>query len=142
MNDADLPADRLATCRDCGHEVSTTALACPGCGAPFPYKPNWDGYGFEWKTEASLLGLPLVHISFKYRANRTPVVARGWLAIGQFSSGVVNISQFGFGPFAVSQFAVAGVALSQICTAVAAVCQIGFVYEGWGQLVWRLKDLI
>jgi hypothetical protein len=137
------PSDaKLTHCRDCGHEVSTGALACPHCGAPFPYLDHWDGYGWEWKSRAALLGMPLVHISFKYRANRMPVVARGWLAVGQFSYGFVNISQFGFGPFAVSQFAVAGVALSQFCAAVVAVCQIGIVYDGWGQLVWRVADLL
>ncbi len=129
-------------CRDCQHVVSTTAVACPECGAPFPYRDTWDGYGFEWKSARTLLGLPLVHVSFKYRANRTPVVAKGWIAVGQFSAGFLNISQFGVGPFAISQFALAGVALSQICAAVVAVCQIGIVFDGFGQVIVRLKDLL
>ena len=28
----------LVPCRDCGHQVDTSALACPGCGATDPGK--------------------------------------------------------------------------------------------------------
>lgn len=128
-------------CRECEQSVSTSAPMCPQCGAPWPAKPDWDGYGFEYKSKAELLGLPLIHVSFKYRANFTPVVARGWLAAGQFSCGFVNLSQFGLGPFCLSQFAIAGAAVSQICAAVVAVCQIGLVYDGWGQVLLKLVDL-
>ena len=69
----------MADCRDCGHHVSTTAVSCPECGAPCPANADWDGWGFEYKSKASLLGLPLLHVSFKYRRNRIPVVANGWL---------------------------------------------------------------
>ena len=129
-------------CRDCGREVSTNAPSCPGCGAIQPYKAEWDGYGFEYKSETTLIGLPLVHVSFKYRPNRVPVVAKGWVAVGQFSAGFVNISQFGVGPICVSQFALAGVAVSQICASILGVCQIGVLYDGVGMLVYRLKDLL
>lgn len=130
----------LSTCRDCGIQVSNQAMACPECGAPYPYKEKWDGWGYEYKSDATLLGLPLVHVSFKYRFNRTPVIARGWLAIGQFSAGFVNISQFGVGPFCLSQFALAGVAIMQMGAAVMALCQIGLTYTGLGQVVIELKE--
>ncbi len=38
--------------------------------APYPAKEKWDECGFEYKSEATLFGLPLLHISFKYRPNR------------------------------------------------------------------------
>ena len=129
-------------CRECGNEVSTQAPMCPQCGAVQPYKPVFDGWGYEYKSDATLLGLPLVHVSFKYRPNYTPVVARGWLAIGQFSAGFFNLSQFGVGPFCVSQFALAGAAVMQMGVAAVAVCQIGLVYDGLGMLLYRLKDLL
>lgn len=128
-------------CRDCQREVSPAAWACPECGAPSPADPDWDGWGYEYKSNAVFLGLPLLHVAFKFRQNRMPVVAKGWLAIGQFSYGFVNLSQFGVGPFCLSQFALAGVALSQICAAPLAICQIGVVYNGWGQLVFKLVDI-
>jgi hypothetical protein len=55
----------MKPCRECKHQISEQALACPQCGAPFPAKDKWDGYGFEYKSGVTLGGLPLVHISFK-----------------------------------------------------------------------------
>jgi hypothetical protein len=55
----------------------------------------WLGIGVQIATEHS--GLPLLHISIKYRSNRRPVVAKGLIAIGQFACGVCPLSQFGEG---------------------------------------------
>jgi hypothetical protein len=133
----------MKTCRECNHRVSAQAVACPGCGAPHPAREKWDGYGFEYKSQSTFLGWPLVHISFKYRPNRVPVVARGIIAIGQFGVGLVNISQFGIGLFSLSQFTVAGYALAQFAAAYACIAQIGiYVEQGYGQFVVRLADLL
>lgn len=35
-------------CRECKHEISEQAMACPNCGAPFPAKDKFDGWGFEY----------------------------------------------------------------------------------------------
>ena len=130
------------TCRDCQHEVSNDAPLCLHCGAPYPHKPVWDGYGFEWQTQSTLFGLPLIHISFKYTKRLRPKVARGILAIGQFSAGVVNISQFGIGPICISQFSIAVLALSQFTAACYAICQLGLVIDGIGQKLFRFADLL
>ena len=50
----------MKPCRECGHEVSGQALACPNCGAPQPAREKWDGWGFEYKSEATLFGWPLL----------------------------------------------------------------------------------
>ncbi|MFB3826326.1 MAG: zinc ribbon domain-containing protein [Bryobacteraceae bacterium] len=133
----------MKPCRECRREVSEQAFSCPQCGAPYPAKDKWDGWGYEYKSETTLFGLPLIHISFKYRPNRTPVVARGIVAIGQFGCGVVTIAQFGAGLVSVSQFALAGYALAQIGIAYSLVAQIGlFVHQGRGQLVRSLGQLL
>ena len=133
----------MKNCRDCRHEVSEQAMACPHCGAPFPAKEKWDGWGFEYKSQAELLGLPLIHISFKYRPNRRPVVAKGVIAVGQFACGIFTLSQFGIGVVSVSQFTVAGFALAQFALAYSLVAQFGlYIHEGHGQLVRNLMDLI
>ncbi len=103
----------MKPCRECQHEVSEQATACPKCGAPFPAKEKWDGWGFEYKTEATFLGVPWLHISFKYLPSKRPVPARGIIAIGQFAFGVFTLSQFGIGVVSVSQFTIAGYALAQ-----------------------------
>ena len=132
----------MKTCRDCRQEVSEQAFACPHCGAPYPAREKWDGWGFEYKSEARLMGLPLIHISFKYRANRRPVPAVGVIAIGQFACGIVTLSQFGVGVVSVSQFTVAGFALAQFALAYSLVAQMGlYLHEGHGQFVVSLLQL-
>jgi len=133
----------MSKCRECHHQVSADAVACPGCGAPYPARAKWDGYGFEYRSDTTLFGLPLLHISFKYRPNRTPVVARGVIAIGQFACGGLTLSQFGIGLISISQFTVAGFALAQFALAYRLIAQIGIhVQEGTGQFVIRLADLL
>ena len=133
----------MTTCRECNHQVSKDALACPGCGAPYPAKKKWDGYGFEYKSGTSLFGWPLLHVSFKYRPSRMPVPAKGVIAIGQFACGGVTLSQFGIGIISVSQFTIAGFALAQFAAAYELIAQFGvYVNEGVGQMVISLSDLL
>ncbi len=133
----------MKPCRECKHEVSEQATACPNCSAPFPAREKWDGRGFEYKTEATFLGLPLLHISFKFRPNRVPVPARGVVAIGQFAGGIFTISQFGIGLVSLSQFTIAGYALAQFAFAYSLIAQFGiYIHEGHGQLVKSLSELL
>ena len=48
----------MKPCRDCQREVSEQAFACPQGGAPYPARESWDGWGYEYKSELSLAGLP------------------------------------------------------------------------------------
>ena len=133
----------MKNCRDCRHAVSEQAMTCPHCGAPFPAKDKRDGWGFEYKSQAEILGLPLIHVSFKYRPNRRPVVAKGVVAIGQFACGIVTLSQFGIGVVSVSQFTIAGFALAQFALAYSLIAQMGlYIHEGHGQIVRDLLKLI
>ena len=133
----------MKPCRECQHEVSEQAAACPSCGAPFPAREKWDGWGFEYRSEATILGWPVLHISFKFRPNRVPVPARGIFAIGQFACGVFTLSQFGVGVVSVSQFTVAGYALAQFAFAYSLIAQFGiYIQEGHGQLVISLSELL
>ena len=133
----------MLSCRECQQNVSEQARACPHCGAPFPAKEKWDGWGFEYKSEASLLGMPLLHISFKYRPNRVPVPAKGVFAIGQFACGIFTLSQFGLGVVSVSQFTIAGYALAQIAFAYSLIAQLGiYIHQGRGQFVRSLSEIL
>jgi hypothetical protein len=132
----------MKPCRACKREISEQAVACPHCGAPFPAKDKWDGWGFEYKSEATLLGLPWIHISFKYRPNRMPVPAKGIIAIGQFAIGVLTLSQFGIGIVSISQFTIAVYALAQFALAYRLIAQIGiYLHEGVGQFVRSIPEL-
>ncbi len=120
----------MKECRECRHEISEQAHACPRCGAPFPARDHWDGYGFEYKSKTSILGMPLIHISFKYRQNRMPVVAKGFISIGQFGAGIINISQFGVGVISISQFTIGMYALAQFAIAYSCVPGRAFFQQG------------
>ena len=133
----------MKPCRECKRQVSEQAFACPQCGAPYPAQDAWDGWGYEYKSRVAIAGLPLVHVSFKYRPNRRPVVARGVIAIGQFACGVVCIAQFSVGLLSISQFTVAVFAVAQSAAAYSLVAQFGvYVAEGHGQLVFQLSRLL
>ena len=133
----------MKPCRECKHQVSEQAIACPSCGAPYPAREAWDGFGYEYKSRLTIAGLPLVHVAFKYRANRTPVVAKGIIAIGQFACGVVCVAQFSIGVLSISQFTIAGIAIAQFAIAYSLVAQIGlYVAEGHGLLVFQLSRLL
>jgi hypothetical protein len=133
----------MQPCRECKHQISEQAAACPNCGAPFPAQAVWDGRGYEYKSRATFLGYPMLHISFKYRPTGVPVVARGIIAVGQFGVGVVNISQFGVGVVSIGQFTIAGFALAQFAFAWELIAQIGiYVNKGYGQLVISLAELL
>ncbi|GBC60276.1 zinc-ribbon domain-containing protein [Desulfonema ishimotonii] len=133
----------MKECRECGHLVSEQAFACPDCGAPYPAREKWDGWGFEYKSKAGVFGLPLVHISFKYRPDRMPVPAKGIISIGQFGAGIINISQFGIGIISISQFTIAFYALAQFAVAYSAIAQFGLVISrGYGQLVISIGEIL
>jgi len=133
----------MKPCRDCGHTVSEDAVACPQCGAPRPAEQRWNGYGYEYKSPLTILGLPLIHICFKYRLDKGPVVAKGIIAVGQFACGIVTIAQFGIGVVSVCQFTIAGFALAQFAAAYSLVAQLGlYVHQGHGQLVKSVAELM
>ncbi len=133
----------MRPCRECQQDVSEQATACPRCGAPFTAKEKWDGWGFEYKSKATFVGLPLLHISFKYGPNRVPVPARGVIAIGQFALGIFTISQVGVGVVSISQFTIAAYALAQFAFAYSLIAQFGiYVQEGRGQIVRSLSELL
>jgi len=113
----------LAACRDCQHAVSLSAPACPHCGAPAPANAEWSGSGYEYKSSATLLGLPLVHVAFGRDRHNRRRVATGIVAIGQFGRGVITIAQFGVGAVFVGQFGVGMLALGQFAAGACVAAQ-------------------
>jgi hypothetical protein len=100
-----------------------------------------DSLGFEYKSR-TVLGLPLIHICFKYRSNGVPIPAKGFIAIGQFGIGVITISQFGIGLISISQFTIAGFALAQVAFAYSLIAQVGiYIDQGYGQIVRSIAEI-
>jgi hypothetical protein len=132
----------MRACRRCGQSVLQEVVACPNCGATNPAKTA-EGWGFEYKSDATILGLPLLHISFKYRLDRVPVPAKGIIAIGQFACGLVTLSQFGLGVIGLGQFTIAGYTIAQFALAYSLIAQFGvYLHQGYGQFVASLAELL
>ena len=70
--------------------------------------------GFEWKTKASLFGIPLVCVAYGRDERGKIRVARGFLAIGQFAVGGIVVAQFGAGLLAIGQFVTGGFVIGQL----------------------------
>jgi CubicO group peptidase (beta-lactamase class C family) len=132
----------MGKCRKCQQEVSEQASVCPGCGASFPAAKKRKYRGFEYKSRATILGIPLLHISFKYRPNWVPLPAKGIISIGQFGMGIVNISQFGIGIISLSQVTLAFYALAQVALAFSLIAQVGvYVHQGRGPIVTSVAEV-
>jgi len=133
-------------CRECRHQVSEQAFSCPECGAPYPSRESFDGWGYEYRSKIAVAGLPLIHVSLKYRPNGIPVPACGVIAIGQFACGIFCIGQFSVGAVSLSQFTIAGLAVAQFSVAYALLGQFGlYLGKGYGQFVvslWKLLGVL
>lgn len=147
----------LTRCRECQTQISTEAVSCPHCGAPYPAKTKWHGRGFEWKSEQTFYGYPLVHIAWGRDENNRVRVAKGVIAIGQFGVGLITFAQFGIGVlfgfgqfifgltgiaqfaitalFGIGQFAVGYIAIGQFALGYYALAQIGYGKFLWSQAV-------
>ena len=40
----------MKPCRECKREISEQAMTCPQCGAPYPTRERWAGWGIESKS--------------------------------------------------------------------------------------------
>jgi len=143
----------LTSCRECGGQVSDEAKACPHCGAYRPGNQEWNGWGVDWKSEATYGGFPLVHVAFGRDRRGKIRVAKGVIAVGQFAVGLITIAQFGVGLlfglgqiiggltalaqvavtpyFAIGQLATGYVAIGQLVLAYYGLCQYGFAKFIW-----------
>ncbi|RPJ86705.1 MAG: zinc ribbon domain-containing protein [Acidobacteria bacterium] len=135
----------LYECRECGGQVSDQAVTCPHCGAPYPARLVWKGWGVDKEFGPRIFGYPLVHIAFGRDTGGRLRVAKGVIAIGQFAVGGITIAQFGIGvlgglgqmmiaPLALGQLALGYIAVGQIV-----VCYMGLAQVGLAPYIWSMQ---
>jgi hypothetical protein len=131
-----LPGDP-SSCSACGRRMAPDHRFCPSCGAARTASVADRGTGFEWKSNLTVYGWPLVHVAFGRDSNGRFRVAKGLIAIGQFGIGLITVAQVGFGlVFGFGQLMVGCTALAQIAvTAVFGIGQIATGYAAVGQVV-------
>jgi ribosomal protein L37E len=88
----------LIPCTECGKSISSKAAVCPQCGAPVGVALRRR----EWRTQAELFGLPLVHVAIGGDLERGQLrgVAKGIVAIGDIAFGVIALGGVAFGGLA------------------------------------------
>jgi hypothetical protein len=108
----------LVSCPECGKSVSDKARSCPNCG--YPIKAGGFGisdksggyYRYEYKSSATIFGMPFVHIVYGPGYGGITKPAKGFIAIGNIAIGVIAI-----GGFAVGIITLAGIGLGVACLA-------------------------
>jgi len=98
----------LINCPECGNKVSDKAIVCPHCGVAL----RGGLFGYEYRSQAELFGLPLVHIAFGLNImTGRPRVAKGIIAIGNISLGVVAFGGVAFGGITLGGLAIGAVSV-------------------------------
>ena len=90
----------------------------------------------EYRTKASFLGLPLIHLRFggPWAMRRRPV--KGWIALGDVAfGGIVALGSFSVAPVSIGGLALGGAVFAGF--GVGAVC-----YAGFGLGLWALGGLV
>jgi len=95
----------LLKCPDCNNDISDKAIICPHCGAA------GQGFlwGYEYRSERTLFGLPLLHVVVGPPFN--PVTGRMRIAKGIIAIGGIAVGVLAMGGLAIGVIALGGVAV-------------------------------
>ena len=87
----------LVNCPECGNQISDRAVMCPKCGLGRGM-PAVRWFGYDYRSETRVFGLPLVHIASGYDpATGRPRIAKGIIAVGNIAVGGLAVGGISFG---------------------------------------------
>lgn len=114
---------------------------------PYSFRP------FEYRSSATLLGLPLVHVRMECTEERRTLAAKGWIAIGNiaygalFACGGLAVAPISLGGAAVGVLALGGCGLGFLCFAGVALgywavggMAVGYMAFGGAAVGWLASE--
>lgn len=119
----------LIECPECDREVSDQAVTCPNCGYPIR-----GAYGYEYRSERELFGLPLVHIISGNRIDP----ATGWLRVAK---GIIAVGPIAIGVLALGGSSIGVVSLGGLAPGLIGIGGGAVGYYAIGGGVWGVHAL-
>ena len=141
----------LISCSECGQRISDRAVFCPGCG----FRRAGGFYCFEYRSKATMFGLPVVHIvlgpaldpaSGQLRIAKG-IIAIGGIAVGLLSMGGVSFGLISLGGLALGLAAIGGcaiglfLAIGGLAIGLIAIGGAAFGYYALGGGCWGVENL-
>lgn len=141
----------LIKCPECKNDISDNAVICPHCGNA----GNRFLFGYEYRSEKMLFGLPLVHIVLGPAFNPATGkirVAKGIIAVGGIAFGFLAMGGMAFGAISLGGVAVGlaalggcalgvGLALGGLAIGFIAMGGMAIGYYAIGGVAWGIHAL-
>lgn len=121
--------------RAVGVPAEDSQYGAEGASARSPVAWRRPGFGWEYRSATTLMGLPLIHIATGVDPHTwRPRVAKGWIAIGNIAVGGLAIGGLAFGVIPIGGLAIGLAALGGAAIGLLAFggAAIGYIAVGGG----------